>query len=203
MLILGVGLAVLGAAEWSAREARQAERRGALARLLAECRSLAGQALAHVGPADADRAQTLAWRCIAFAHALRDHLRSAPMGEAALTALAQEEGRYAATRSNPPNIVLTVMSREIAIAFSRARMSAESMQTLDDRVVALSGVQATLERLAVAERDLRALLPHRLAILFALLLPFGLVDGSYWAPLVVAILAYAGFAFASLGPRCR
>ncbi len=174
------------------------DQRGALARLLAECRSLAGQALAHVGPADADRAQTLAWRCIAFAHALRDHLRAAPMGEAALTALSAEEGRYAATRSNPPNIVLTIMSREIAVAFSRARMSAESMQTLDDRVVALSGVQATLERLTAADRDLRALLPHRLAILFALLLPFGLAS-DYWGPLLVAALAYAGFAFASLG----
>ena len=143
--------------------------------------------------------QTLAWRCIAFAHALRDHLRAAPIGEAALTALSPDEGRYAATRSNPPNIVLTTMSREIAVAFSRARMSAESMQTLDDRVVALAGVQAILERLTAADRDLRALLPHRLAILFAMLLPFGLASEAYWAPLLVATLAYAGFAFASLG----
>ena len=41
-------------------------------------------------------------------------------------------------------------------------MSAESMQTLDDRVAVLDGVQSTLERLAAAERDWRALLPHRL-----------------------------------------
>ena len=198
--LLGVWLAAVAAIRLMAAQDRRRAAQPILAGLLAETRSLARQSLAQIGPADTDIAQGMAWRCIAFAHALRDHLRAEPMGEAAMTALAPDEGRAVAGRSNPPNLILASMSREIATAYGRARISAQALQTLEDRVVALGGMLSAAERLRTSPADGPAgVLLHRLAIVFGLLRPFGLAsDAGLWTPLLVAVLAFLGFGLEAL-----
>ena len=77
----------------------------------------------------------------------------------------------------------------------------QMLQTLEERIVSLSGVLAAAERIkGMPVPYTYSLMLHRTAYLFCLLLPFGLAAAAGpWTPLLVLIVSYTFFGLDALG----
>lgn len=192
--LIGIALSIFAGFRNSASYERWWEARKILGQLVIDARSLSRQALAYVPQESGER---LAHLAIAFSHALRCHLRDEAMDADVAKYLAPDM----ADRSVSPNRVLDRMSREIAAALAAGTVIPQMAQSLEERVVALSGVLAGAERIKLTPLPFAySLLLHRTAYLFCFLLPFGIVDSSgFWTPLLAAIVAYTFFGLDALG----
>ncbi|MGI3899169.1 MAG: bestrophin family protein [Janthinobacterium lividum] len=199
--LIGIALSIFAGFRNSACYDRWWEGRKVFGQLLVDTRSLARQQFAYRGAQDPAAARRAAFACIAFAHLLRHHLRGEAAGQEACAAL-EEAGHAAVTRArNAPNMLLTRISAEAVEAAAKGAIAAEMLQTLEERVVSLSGVLAAAERIkGMPVPYTYSLMLHRTAYLFCLLLPFGLapVAGS-WTPLLVLIVSYTFFGLDALG----
>jgi putative membrane protein len=197
--LIGIALSIFAGFRNSACYDRWWEGRKIFGQLLVETRSLARQQLAYVGPGG--RARRSALRCVAFAHLLRDHVREDHPGPEALAVLDAEDALAVSRARNPPNILLGRMTQDIVSWGAAGLVSAQAMQTLEERIVSLSGVLAGAERIkGVLVPYTYSLMLHRTAYMFCLLLPFGLGSTlGVWTPVVVAIVSYTFFGLDALG----
>ncbi len=199
--LIGIALSIFAGFRNSACYDRWWEGRRVFGQLLVDARSLVRQQLSYVGPTDAAAARRAALLTIAFAHLLRHHLRGEAPGPDALAALAESGAPAISAARNPPNLLLVVLSREAAAAYAAGVIAPQMLQTLEERVVSLSGVLAAAERIrSMPVPYTYTLMLHRTVYLFCLLLPFGLAAAAGpWTPLVVLIVSYTFFGLDALG----
>ena len=138
---------------------------------------------------------------IAFGHALVGHLRPGGVEEKVVRHL--EAGiidLYRATR-NPPDLLLRLLSADLARLRAEGRITDIQYQMLDASVGQMGAVQAACERIRNTPLPFGyTLLLHRTAYLFCFLLPFGLADSmGLWTPLIAVIVSYTFFGLDALG----
>ncbi len=195
--LIGIALSIFSGFRNSASYERWWEGRRLLGQLVIDCRSLARAALAHLPPAQGERAVLLV---LAFATALKAHLRDETLDAPSLGLPPSDSEAIRASR-NPPDMILTLLSREIAAALRSGAIQPPIAQMLEERVVSLSGVLAGTERIKLTPLPFAySLLLHRTVYLFCILLPFGLAESAgLWTPLVSGIVAYTFFGLDVLG----
>lgn len=169
--------------------------------LLTASRTLAREALAAL-PGPASPAVPVVRRSIGFAHALAARLRDGDAAAASSAWAADDDERAALARAVNPCNLLAARNAEALAAWRReGRLGEVTAQALLGHVAGCSAVQAACERLKHTPTPFAyALLLHRTAWLFCLLLPFGLAPSlGLLTPAVVAIVAYTFFGLDALG----
>ena len=196
--LIGIALSIFAGFRNSACYDRWWEGRKVFGQLLVEARSFARLQLAV---RDAAAGRRAAYGAVAFGHLLRHHLRGEPAGAEALAALAAAGLPGVAAARNPPNMLLTGLTREAAAAAAEGDVNPQVLQVLEERLVAMSGILAAAERIrATPVPYTYSLMLHRTAMLFCLLLPFGLAAAAgAWTPLLVLIVSYTFFGLDALG----
>ena len=196
--LLGIVLSIFLGFRNSACYDRWWEARKQWGELIVELRCLARDAttLLH-DPAIAERVVRAG---VGFAQALALRLRGRPQA-AALAWLPEASRAGLAGRVNLPQAILQGVGLELANCVRTGTLSDMLYQPFSARLAALTAVQTACERIANTPVPFAyTLLVHRTAMLFCLLLPFGLVGALGMAtPLVTAILAYAFFGLDALG----
>lgn len=168
--------------------------------LLIHSRSL-GRELCVLLPGDAARQRRILQRVIGFTHALAGQLRGLPLDEALQRWSPPAELAQVRSSPNPASALLRASSRDLADALHAGQLTDLRYQQLAGHLHQLSVAQAACERISSTPTPFAyALLLHRSAWLFCLLLPLGLV-GTLEAltPLIVVIIAYAFFGLDALG----
>jgi putative membrane protein len=149
----------------------------------------------------ADEAVRMIYRTIAFAHALRHHLRGSDALADLMPLLSELEWRQTAMVSSRPHFLMKCMGADLRLCLEEGRIDSVLMVALDDTLCGMVAAAAACERIRTTPIPFSyTLLLHRTAYLYCFLLPFGLVDaiGSL-TPLVVAIVAYTFFGLDALG----
>jgi putative membrane protein len=165
-----------------------------------QCLSLIASAPAAEAGATAVRTRMI-HRAIAYAHALRHHLRGSD-GIADLEPLLppEEWRRYAAAR-HKPNFLMDRMGEDLRRCLDEGRVDGCLAATIDASISTLVAACAACERIKSTPIPFSyTLLLHRTAYFYCFLLPFGLVDTiGFMTPFVVAIVAYTFFGLDALG----
>ena len=173
-----------------------------------EARKLWGQLVYEIrnvarasGGLIADRAQ---WRmllmdALAFCHLLRGQLRGVDAMDKVKELIGEQAGAIAAA-ANKPDEMVRRMGARIAALYRAGAIDAIGYRILDERLAAISAVQAGCERIAGTPLPFAyTLLLQRTAYIVCLLLPFGLVASTGWAtPLFTALIAYTFFGLDAL-----
>ncbi len=115
--------------------------------------------------------------------------------------LAPSEVEFYRTAQNRPDLLLRLMSADLARLRAGGGISDIQYQMLDASVGQMGAVQAACERIRNTPLPFGyTLLLHRTAYLFCFLLPFGFVDTLGWgSPFVAALVAYTFFGLDALG----
>lgn len=207
--LMGLPLAIFLGFRNNAAYDRYWEGRKQWGDLIARCRNLARQSLglidAHapfVTDTDAGdvRARMLR-RAIAFAHALRHHLRKSDPQQDAESWLAPDEWARVRLSPNLPQALMLEMGADLGRCLHERRIDPHLAPSLDATLSAMTGVAAACERIRGTPIPFSyTLLLHRTAYLYCILLPFGLVDAiGDLTPLVTAVVAYTFFGLDALG----
>ena len=149
----------------------------------------------------ADRVE---WRgllmdAIVFCHLLRGQIRNVDAMDKAKEFGGAETAALAGFVNKPDEMVRRMGAR-IARLRNAGSLDAIGYRILDERLTALSAVQAGCERIAGTPLPFAyTLLLQRTAYIVCLLLPFGLVTSTGWAtPLFTALIAYTFFGLDAL-----
>lgn len=197
--LLGLVLSIFLSFRNSACHDRWWEGRRLWGQLLFETRSLARLSASVLPDAQALR-QRQGHLLIAFAHALAARLRQGDDWLAAQPWLGSEDADLQG-HHNLPDALLQRLGLALAAPLHDGRLSPILYAQVEQRLQALSTVQAGCERIATTPLPFAyTLLLHRCAWLFCLLLPFALASALGWAtPLLAMLLAYAFFGLDQLG----
>jgi putative membrane protein len=167
-----------------------------------QCQSLidgAEPAAARLGLADV-RVRMI-YRAIAFAHALRQHLRDIREPGELKALLQDDEWRRAAKCSNVPDFLMLQMGLDLGACLREGKIESCLAASVDATLSSLTAAAASCERIRGTPIPFSyTLLLHRTAYMYCFLLPFGLVDSiGFMTPFVVAIVAYTFFGLDALG----
>ncbi len=196
--LLGLVLSIFLSFRNNACHERWWEGRKQWGQLLIEVRSLARQANALLVE-DAALRRRVSRPLIGFAHALAARLRG--RDEAAAAPWLEPDQQAVLQRRNIPDALLALVAAELATPLRAGTLDPYLYGCFEQRLHALSTVQAACERIAGTPLPFAyTLLLHRCAWLFCVLLPFGLAGALGWAtPVVSMLLAYAFFGLDQLG----
>jgi putative membrane protein len=175
--------------------------------LVLRSRNFARQCTSLISPGSAGQKEAadvrmrMIYRAIAFAHALRHHLRDSDSAADLKPLLPTQEWLRAATSSNKPHFLMERMGEDLRLCLDEGRIDSVLMASLDATLSAMVAAAAACERIRNTPIPFSyTLLLHRTAYLYCFLLPFGLVDSiGYMTPLVVSIVAYTFFGLDALG----
>ena len=168
---------------------------------MVDCRTLAQQWIQLPTDQAAASPRRMVYMMIAFAHALRHHLRDSDP-KADLAPLLEPADLELATGSkHVPSAILNMLHRELGAQVRAGAVSHQLALAFLERLASLGGVIAGCERIRLTPLPFAyTLLLHRTAYLYCFLLPFGLTDTVGLAtPLVVAIVSYTFFGLDVLG----
>ena len=205
--LMGLPLAIFLGFRNSSAYDRYWEGRKLWGDLVLRSRNFARQCNSLIGPATAGLSDTvearrrMIYRAIAFAHALRHHLRGSDCAAELKALLPQAEWQSAVKSSNPPNFLMERMGEDLRHCLADGKIDSVLMASLDATLCAMVGAAAACERIRNTPIPFSyTLLLHRTAYLYCFLLPFGLVDSiGYMTPVVVTIVAYTFFGLDALG----
>ncbi|HSD61993.1 MAG TPA: bestrophin family protein [Burkholderiales bacterium] len=207
--LIGLALAIFLGFRNGAAYDRYWEGRKLWGELVLRCRSLARQCQSLIDDSEPAQARRglgdvrvrMTYRAIAFAHALRHHLRGTEGGAELRGLLPDEEWRESEKASNKPDFLLRRMGGDLGQCLKEARIEGCLAVAIDATLSAMSAVAAGCERISGTPIPFSyTLLLHRTAYLYCFLLPFGLVDSiGFMTPFVVAIVAYTFFGLDALG----
>lgn len=141
------------------------------------------------------------FRCIAYTHALKSHLRETALPEHIRAFLPEAEWRQLSGTSNKANLLMNRMGDDLRLCLDERRIDPRLAANIDESLNALTAAAAACERIKGTPIPFSfTLLLHRTAYLYCFLLPFGLVDIiGFMTPVVVAIVAYTFFGLDALG----
>jgi putative membrane protein len=204
--LMGLPLAIfLGFRNNSAYD-RYWEGRKLWGELVLRSRNLARQCLSLVDdetnkPAAEHLRTRMIRRTIAFAHALRHHLRGSEVGDDVAAHLHPAEWAAVRGRINLHQALMLEMGADLARCRRAGLVDSVRTATLDATISAMVATATSCERIKNTPVPFSyTLLLHRTAYLYCFLLPFGLVDTiGFMTPLVVAIVAYTFFGLDALG----
>lgn len=200
--LIGLALAIFLGFRNTASYDRWWEGRKLWGDLVIRARTVARLVTQHARPEpdDADRTQIMVRRLIAFAYALKHHLRGTA-DDQSRTYLSDPDARSVADSANAPDQLLRLMSADLAVLASRGRLDPMLVAQVEDNLTALAGVQAGSERIRHTPLPFSyALLLHRTAYLYCFALPFGLVDTTgFMTPFVVGLVSYTFFGLDAIG----
>jgi putative membrane protein len=181
--------------------------------LVNESRSLTRQWLTLVGPLEAERPAVAAapevaafqretvLRVVAFAHALRIHLRHRKGFESLAGLLPAGEIEALAQEQNVPIAMVQRMGERLREAWQRGWVHPLHVPVLEQSLRALTDIQGGCERILNTPLPYSyTVLIHQIVAVYCSLLPFGLVETMHWTtPLVVAFISYAFFGLDAVG----
>lgn len=153
--------------------------------------------LARIHEAQAD----MTHRVIAFAHALRMHLRREdPFDKLAELLPARELEELRGDR-NVPDALLSRLAERVQFAWRRGWLDPLHVMQLDASIAELTHIQGGCERIRNTPIPFSyTVLIHRIVAVYCLLLPFGLYDTvKLGTPLVVCFVSYAFFGLDAIG----
>lgn len=203
--ILGLALSIFLGFRNSAAYDRFWEGRKLWGELLIVSRTLARQVHTLIGRDEnaeiAALRRRMVYKTIAFAHALRHHLRDSD-AEADLRPLLEPDllaSVMAAT--NRPQAVIRSLGDDLKTCIAQGLIAETVVPPVDASLNGLEHVLAGCERIKATPIPFSyMLLLHRTAYLYCFLLPFGLVDTTGMAtPLVVGLVSYTFFGLDALG----
>lgn len=145
--------------------------------------------------------QQVLYAAIGFAHSLCARLRKHDERSAVSGWLILPDISASPERKNVSDAMLAHIGMAIARRYRQGEVSDILFQTMEQRLTAMSGIQAACERIRSTPVPFAyTLLLHRTAYLFCVLLPFGLVGSMGWGtPLIAAAVAYTFFGLDALG----
>lgn len=195
--LIGVTLSIYLSFRNSAAYDRWWEARKLWGQLVYEIRNLSRAAIALAD--DPSQHRPLLMHALGFCHFLRGHLRHVDASGDARRFIGAEVDAIAAS-PNKPDAVMRRMGAEVAGFRKRGVIDTIGFRILDERLAALSALQAGCERIAGTPLPFAyTLLLQRTAYLFCLLLPVGLVATAGWTtPLFAAFVAYTFFGLDAL-----
>jgi putative membrane protein len=171
-----------------------------------QCQSLINAPVpAHASLGLGDVRVRMVYRAIAFAHALKHHLRDTatePQANAELKELILDtEWQQLQSSTNKPDFLMLQMGKDLGVCLKERRIDSCLATAIDATLSAMTAAAASCERIKSTPIPFSyTLLLHRTAYLYCFLLPFGLVDSiGFMTPFVVAIVAYTFFALDALG----
>ncbi|WP_207483026.1 bestrophin family protein [Arenibaculum pallidiluteum] len=206
--IIGLALSIFLGFRNSTAYDRYWEGRRLWGELTIACRSLARQVLTAVMPVPGDDARSadrvqraMIYDAMAFAHALRHHLRDSDPRADLAPLLGAEALERALASVNPPEAILRDLGQELRDCLASRRIAEPLAANIDDTLGILERVLASCERIKTTPVPFSyTLLLHRTAYLYCFLLPFGLVDTVGLAtPIVVGLVSYTFFGLDALG----
>lgn len=167
-----------------------------------QCQSL----IVYAEPADATHGLTdvrvrMIYRAIAFAHALRQQLRSTKASAELRDLLLESEWQQMEKSSNQPDFLMLKMGQDLGQCLKEGRIDSCLAASIDATLSSMTGAAGGCERIKSTPVPFSyTLLLHRTAYLYCFMLPFGLVDSiGFMTPFVVAIVAYTFFGLDALG----
>lgn len=148
-----------------------------------------------------DRRVRMVYRLIAFAHALRHHLRDSQPENGLRKYLPAAEAEELAAFHHKPLYLLQRMGFDLKKAVARREVQEYFAAAIDANLSQLTGVLTGCERIKNTPIPFTYnLLLHRTAYLYCFLLPFGLVDSiGFMTPFVVGIVSFTFFGLDALG----
>ena len=193
--LLGLSLSIFMSFRNNACYDRWWEGRKAWGKLIIETRSFVRESVVIADPAL--RAELLRNLC-GFAHALNARLRNEDDLAAARPWLASPA---AISPHNVCNSILSEIGGHCSRLAEQQQISDWRYSVLEQRLVGLSEVQATCERIKGTPLPFPyTLLLHRTIYIFCLLLPFALAEPLGWlAPLFTTIVGYTFFGLDAIG----
>jgi ion channel-forming bestrophin family protein len=203
LTLMGLTLAIFLGFRNQVAYQRWWEARNLWGELVTVARDLARQVRAFLPATDADERARLVGMVIAYAHALRHHLRgSDPMADIQPW-LTPRLAAEAAAATNRPAFLVDRLGLALADAARAEGADPILLATLDGKVSQLSHVLAGCERISGTPIPFSyILLLHRSVHVYCFFLPFCLVGLTGWfTPFVVAILAYTFFGLDALGDQ--
>ena len=167
--------------------------------LLIVSRNLTRQSLSLLPRLPAEQRHLLAEGLVAFAYALKAHLRNEPRDERAESWL----GKVAHPKHNLPSAVLGALGRRYGEAITGAEGGTAAQLNIDRQLSRLSYVLGGCERIKGTPIPYPYILMlHRVVHVYCFLLPFCLVDTIGWfTPFAVCVLAYTFFGLDALGDQ--
>lgn len=140
-------------------------------------------------------------RTMAFAHALRCHLRDQPMGSEVTESLPAAEAEALAVERNAPLAILQRLGEGLATGWRAGWIETFHVPMFDQSLTMLCDIQGACERIKNTPLPFSYnVLIHRIVGLYCLLLPFGVLDALHWTtPVVVAFISYAFFGLDHIG----
>ena len=210
--LIGLALAIFIGFRNTASYDRYWEGRKLWGELIIRCRSLARQLFTFVTSepghpdtrpffADDDPRRRMTYRLIAFANALRHHLRDSDGLEELREYLTAEEMEKARHAHHVPNFLIQCMGRDLGSLLKSGLVGEYFAVSMDANFTALVTVLTGCERIKNTPIPFTYnLLLHRTAYLYCFLLPFGLVDSiGFMTPFVVGIVSFTFFGLDALG----
>jgi putative membrane protein len=196
--VLGVALSIFLGFRNNAAYERWWEARKLWGQLVFEIRNLA-RAVQALVPQDSGQIRPLLMESLALCHYLRGARREVDADPEVRRFVGDAADTFR-TAVNKPDAVLRSMERRLAALKQAGRIEAMDFRLLDERISGMAALQAGCERISSTPLPFTyALLLHRFAYWFCLLLPFGLVSVAGWAsPLFTALVVYSFFGLDAL-----
>ncbi|MBK4736506.1 bestrophin family protein [Noviherbaspirillum pedocola] len=165
-----------------------------------QCQTFVGHAPSDP-TGDAALRRQMVHRAIAFAHALRHHLRGTDGAEDLKPLLSPYEWERMLASTHKPHFLMDRMGEDLKRCMEEGRIDSMLAASIDATLSAMVATGAACERIRNTPIPFSyTLLLHRTAYLYCFLLPFGLVDTiRFMTPFVVAIVAYTFFGLDALG----
>lgn len=181
-------------------------------RLVNTTRSLCRQILTLIGPQPGDPSGTdnpgltdlhraLVYRVIAYVHVFRHHLRDEVELDDTRELLPADELATLPGESNRPVAILQRLGEEFREVWRAGLVDTYHLAILERSLTDLTDIQGGCERIKSTPIPTSyTVLIHRIVALYALALPFGIVDTvQQWTPVVALIIAYAFFGLDAIG----
>lgn len=149
----------------------------------------------------ADTRVRMIYRAIAFAHAVRHHLRGCNVDIELKGLLVESEWNKIDKSSNKPDFLMLRMGLDLQRCLKEGRIAPCLAGEIDATLSSMAAAAASCERIKGTPIPFSyTLLLHRTAYLYCFLLPFGLVDSiGFMTPFVVAIVSYTFYGLDALG----
>lgn len=203
LLLLGVALSLFLGFRNNASYDRWWEARKQWGQLIVDSRSLSRQVISHIDGQSTDGVgvqKRIIYLTIAFNHALRHQLRQSDPWADIEKYLEADDIEKLRQSQNLPDALLRLMGRKLGSCRHKNLLSDFLIQSLDEHITSMAGVQAACERIQNTPVPFAyTLLVQRTAYLYCFILPFGIVASQgLLTPLFCAIVAYTFFGLDAL-----
>ena len=149
----------------------------------------------------AEARREMTYRCIAYVHAFRMHLRDQWQPEELAELLPAEELEALASEHNRPIAMLLRMGERTRALWAAGWVNAYHMGQIEQTLGKLTDIQGACERIKSTPIPFSyTVLIHRLVGFYCFALPFGIVDTvRLMTPVVVALISFAFFGLDAIG----